>query len=182
MKNCRTIQSVLHDFYKVLGLKVNLRKSRMCFSKNTPSHLRDSLANELGMSHRRDIGKYLGVFIKENYKAVDFQFLINALRQQIQCWNSNFLSIAGHLVLSKLVLSTLPNYHITVSRVFNTISKNLNHVVRNFLWNGKDKTSKLVLVKWENVTLPLSIGILGIKDFRLVNLALLGKLAWNVIF
>ena len=41
---------------------------------------------------------------------------------------------------------------------------------------GKDKTSKLVLVKWENVTLPLSMGVLGIKDFKLINLALLLKL------
>ena len=55
-------------------------------------------------------------------------------------------------------------------------------MIRNFLWNGKDETSKLALVKWEKITLPLSMGGLGIRDFRLANLALLGKLAWNVIF
>jgi hypothetical protein len=50
---------------------------------------------------------------------------------------------------------------------------------RSFLWSGKEDNKKLCNVSWATVTLPKSIGGLGIGSLRDKNKALLYKWLWR---
>ena len=82
-KNCRTILQTLQDFAEVSDLKINFQKSKVYFSKNVDNRTRDLLSSELQISHRRDLDKYLGMQIKSKYKASDFQFLVDRIRERV---------------------------------------------------------------------------------------------------
>ena len=109
-----------------------MAKSQIYFPKNTPNQIKDLLGNELGISHNDSLGKYLGVFIKDNYKVNDFQFLVDKLKKRVQNWISNFLSFASYVILIKFVLSALPLYHLACSKKTISICLKLNQIVRNF--------------------------------------------------
>ena len=66
-KNCKTIKFVLDEFAAILGLKPNLMKSQIYFSKNIKVQVIDSLSLLLGISHMQSSRKYLRVDIKGNY-------------------------------------------------------------------------------------------------------------------
>lgn len=51
----------------------------------------------------------------------------------------------------------------------------------NFFWGRGDQKRSWCLVNWETLTTPTKVGGLGIRDTRLVNVALLGKLVWSLL-
>ncbi|KAJ1411818.1 Ribonuclease H-like superfamily [Sesbania bispinosa] len=54
--------------------------------------------------------------------------------------------------------------------------------MRRFLWAGKDKDRFHALVSWNWVTSDKNFGGLGVRDLRLMNTALLGKLIWSMLY
>jgi hypothetical protein len=54
-------------------------------------------------------------------------------------------------------------------------------MIRDFLWRGgKGNQKKYHLVNWETVKLPYAEGGLQVRDLELANLALGGKIIWNL--
>ena len=84
-------------------------------------------------------------------------------------------------MLVKEVLSSLPVYQASFLRAPKTIMDQFSKLIRDFLWKGgKGNQKKFHLVKWDNVKLPLADGGLQIRDPRLANLALAGKIPWKL--
>ncbi|KAJ1430774.1 Ribonuclease H-like superfamily [Sesbania bispinosa] len=54
--------------------------------------------------------------------------------------------------------------------------------MRRFLWAGHDKDRFHALVGWNWVTTDKNSGGLGLRDLRLMNTALLGKLIWSMLY
>lgn len=50
-----------------------------------------------------------------------------------------------------------------------------------FLWSKNGDTRGFNLVKWSNVIAPKRYGSLGLRSARLNNVALMGKLLWNLM-
>ena len=65
----------------------------------------------------------------------------------------------------------------TCTKIPKSINCHMNQIVRIFLWAGDVKTKKMSLVKWDNITLPKNLGVLGSRDFNLINLTMLEKMA-----
>ncbi|GAU17784.1 hypothetical protein TSUD_171730 [Trifolium subterraneum] len=59
--------------------------------------------------------------------------------------------------------------------------KHIVKLQRGFLWGGATLGRKIAWVRWDKVCRPKSDGGLGIRDLRVVNLALLGKWRWRLI-
>ena len=59
--------------------------------------------------------------------------------------------------------------------------RKLTSSIRNFLWSGSSKTSKLVTVAWSKCCTPKEDGGLGLRDPSILNEALLKKLAWSLM-
>ncbi|KAL0449106.1 UNVERIFIED_CONTAM: hypothetical protein Slati_1467000 [Sesamum latifolium] len=55
------IKGILSMFEAVLGLKFNLDKSAIVFSRNTPPHIRAELASIIGVAVKDKHDKYLGL-------------------------------------------------------------------------------------------------------------------------
>lgn len=51
----------------------------------------------------------------------------------------------------------------------------------HFLWGVSKGGIKVIWVKWEDVCESKSAGGLGVKDLRLVNVALLSKWTWRIL-
>ncbi|KAK2421555.1 cyanogenic beta-glucosidase [Trifolium repens] len=60
--------------------------------------------------------------------------------------------------------------------------KEVVKIQRKFLWGGVRSGSKMCWVKWEVVSKPKSEGGLGVRDLRKVNISLLAKWRWRLLF
>jgi hypothetical protein len=60
--------------------------------------------------------------------------------------------------------------------------RKLVSIQRKFLWGSNGVRVKTCWVKWDDVCRPKNVGGLGIRDLRLVNLSLLAKWRWKLLF
>lgn len=103
-KNYQTINETLQDFHLRAGQKVNHTKSRTFFSKNCPYSIIARCVNILGIKNYHIFGKYLGfpIFHKRSTNG-DFQHIIDNLRNKLAGWKSSTLTMAGRVVLPRIV-------------------------------------------------------------------------------
>ena len=90
--------------------------------------------------------------------------------------------MAGKLVLIKAFLSALPIFQSSLLLAPKSITTQISKLLRDFLWNGgKGNQNKLHMFGYETTRKPISEGGLQIRDPRLANLALGGKIIWQMI-
>ncbi|KAL0453322.1 UNVERIFIED_CONTAM: LINE-1 retrotransposable element O protein [Sesamum latifolium] len=84
---------ILKEFEEASGLMMNLEKSSMAFSKNTPDAIRADLANVLGVRVVDKHEKYLGLpaFVGRSKREV-FQFIKDKVWSRLQSWRCQMLS------------------------------------------------------------------------------------------
>ena len=117
--------------------------------------------------------KYLGYFLKPNeYKVQDWHWLLEKFGKRIQNWTFRLLSIGGRLTLVKAVLINIPVYWFSLLQVPSSILNILRRYIINFLWTGGTKKWNLVMVSWENLSLPKEWGGWGLKNIFWFNSAL----------
>ncbi|KAL0402341.1 UNVERIFIED_CONTAM: hypothetical protein Slati_4264000 [Sesamum latifolium] len=102
-------EQVLVKFEKASGLQVNLEKSSIVFSRNTPMDCREELATILGVQVVGRHDKYLGLpAVVGRSKKVIFQNLKDNVWTRLQSWKCKNLSQAGKVVLLKSVVQSTP--------------------------------------------------------------------------
>lgn len=62
-----------------------------------------------------------------------------------------------------------------------SICNQIDSLTRGFIWGRDGSHRSWNLVNWETLTSPKKYGGLDIRDTRITNVALLGKLIWNII-
>ena len=88
-------------------------------------------------------------------------------------WGSQWINLAGKVVLLKSVLSSLDIYQNSILLAPSSISTQINKLHWKFLWYGaKENAKKIHLVNWKQVTTPLNKAGLAIRDAKLLNIAL----------
>ena len=101
------------------------------------------------------------------------------LKVKIISWGGLWLSMAGKLILVKVVLSAFPIFQSSLLLAPKSILAQISKFLRDFLWTGgKGNHNKMHLVSWEVLKRPFSEGGLQIRDPGMANLALSGKLIW----
>lgn len=63
----------------------------------------------------------------------------------------------------------------------NYVCNNLNKMARSFLKGGHGLSQTCNHVNWNKVTNPRRFGGLGLREARLGNVAMIGKLLWNLL-
>ena len=107
--------------------------------------------------------------------------VISKLKAKINSWGGHWLTMAGKLILVKVVLSTFPTFQSSLMLATKSILAQISKILRDFLWScGKGYQNKLHLVWWDVLIRPFSIGGLHIWDPGLANIALSGKLLWQL--
>ena len=102
--------------------------------------------------------------------------LLLSIRRKILFWSSARLSLAGRVVVAnQVLLATM--WYITSCWVFSSscISQ-IQRLIRNFLWSGREGQPTRAKVAWTMVTRPLAEGGLGLIDLIEQSRAFLRKL------
>ena len=179
-KNCSAIRSVLDIFCSKSGETISEAKSKVYFSPNVDSDMRDSLCEILGFRSTNSLGKYLGIPIRQQGSSPnDFNFILDKMKQKLAGWKSNLLSMAGRAVLIQSSLSTIPAYVMQCASLPSKIHKGIDRISRNFLWGSTESVRKMHWVGWSKITKPKEEGGLGFQTAKGRNTALLAKLNWR---
>jgi hypothetical protein len=60
--------------------------------------------------------------------------------------------------------------------------KKVRRIQQEFLWGGRNGRKWISWIKWNVVCLPKIKGGLGVRDVRVVNISLLAKWRWRLLF
>nr|GEU75596.1 RNA-directed DNA polymerase, eukaryota [Tanacetum cinerariifolium] len=104
---------------------------------------------------------------------------INNLSTRLSKWKSKLLSIGGRFTLIKVVLSSIPLYHMSIFKVPMGVLNNMESIQRYFL-NGVEKADrKICWIGWKKVLAAKKNKGLGVSRYFAFNRALLFKWYWR---
>lgn len=175
------LRDSLDEFGEASGLWPNESKSSMFFC-NVP---RDSRVIIKGIM-KFEVGllpvKYLGVpLISTRLWHADCVSLIDQVKSRIQSWQNRWLSFAGRLQLAVSVLSSMQVYWASVFILPVSVSKEIEKLIRNFIWSGVELVHGKAKVAWRDVCRPKQEGGLGIRPLTAWNKALMAFHIWSVV-
>jgi hypothetical protein len=102
--------------------------------------------------------KYLGFHLKpNNYKKVDWLWLIEKLEKRLNIWSHKWLSKVGRLVLVKFVLEAIPVYWMSLAWIPKGILERTRKLCSKFLWAGNHEKIVPPWVKWSTPWLSQNI-------------------------
>lgn len=103
------------------------------------------------------------------------------MKNRLADWKNKFLSFAGRFLLIIYVLSSMQIYWSSVFMIPTSIVKQIEKLIRGFLWcQGVLKHGK-AKVPWDIVCLPKSQGRLCIRNLELWNVALMSMNIRNIL-
>ena len=103
---------------------------------------------------------------------------LQKVKRKLLSWQSSYLSIAGRLTLVRHVLSTIPEFFMSMFVMPVGVEKQLTRLLAGFLWSGCQLKGKRHLIGWRSVVLPRRMAGLGIPAPRLRSIVLVAKQCW----
>ncbi|KAJ1687942.1 hypothetical protein LUZ63_019332 [Rhynchospora breviuscula] len=178
----QNLKHILMCFGEASGLEINPAKSKLWFTKTCHENMREMIITEFQAQLARNDEKYLGAFVmaKGGAKRTE-NMLIDRLTEKFAGWKCSMLSHAGHLVLIKSVLTSLPVYYMSTKRLPRCVLNKMSSLIAKFFWGKIDKTRYLAFVSWKSICKPIEEGGLGVRDLVLFGDALFLKNAWDLM-
>ncbi|KAE8729083.1 Ubiquitin-activating enzyme E1 1 [Hibiscus syriacus] len=173
------VKRVLRVFEVISGLQLNLTKCRL-FGINISEEEVLQWANTIGCVVGHFPSEYLGLPLgaKRNSIAL-WDPIVQKFNKKLASWKARTLSVAGRLVLLKVVLCSLPTYFMSLFKIPSSVIVKLNSIMASFLWGGGAEVKKIHWINWSTVCSAKSAGGLGVLDLNYMNRALLGKWSWR---
>ena len=132
-ENYVAIKEVLESFCELFGQKISSEKSCVYFFPNVDQTTKEGLCETLGFRSTPSLGKYLGFPIKHKGAQQDFGFILDQMKSKMASWKSNLLSLAGRIVLTQSITSTIPSYVMQCIALPPKILQGIDKLNRNFL-------------------------------------------------
>lgn len=171
----KTIQDTLQDFYFFSGLKPNMQKSSIFFA-GVSHHGKLRLCNILPIPEGFLPVKYLGVpLISTRLRSADCSQLMDRILCRIQSWTNKKLSYGGR---TQLVISVLFSIQVYWSSIFilpQKVLKDIDKMLRAFLWAGPDLKPCGAKVAWSTICTPKEEGGLGFRHLSTWNKAAMSR-------
>jgi hypothetical protein len=124
--------------------------------------------------------QYLGIPISIiSSRTQIWKQILDKINKKLNQWGSQWLNLAGKVILIKVVLYALPIYQSSTLLAPKGISKKILSRFEIFFGGGKSNNKKFHLISWNQVTNSKSHGGLGIREPDLMNQALGEKLLWR---
>ena len=161
-------------FKAMLGLKINLEKSKMIPVREMDNV--EDLSCEIGCKVGKLSSSYLGFPLGASYESVAvWDGVEERFHKKLSLWKRQHLSKGGRLTLLRNTLANLPIYFKSLFNIPRIVRLRLEKIQRDFLWGGGALENKMHLVKWSSVCKAKLKGRLGVCSLSLLNKALLCK-------
>ncbi|KAL2240948.1 UNVERIFIED_CONTAM: hypothetical protein Sindi_0736000 [Sesamum indicum] len=148
------IKRILGQLEQASGLKINLNKWVMVFSRNVPQAHHTSLATILG-----DEGANVETFARLGNEAADLSRADGPHQDGP---------------------AALPTYMMGCFELLSSIIKEMEGMMDNFFWYGGGEGT-VHWIAWDCLCHRMKEGGLGFRRMREYNIAILAKLAWCVV-
>ncbi|XP_061373781.1 uncharacterized protein LOC133316100 [Gastrolobium bilobum] len=176
------IGNILDQYCCASGQKISNSKTRCFFSKNVNHNRRRELSQSLNFAVTADLGKYLGIPIfHKRVNKNTFRFILDKTNKKLNAWKEKCLSLAGRVVLTKVVLSALPTYAMQTSLIPIGTCEAVEQKMRSFIWGSNKEKRKIYASPWSVVCKAKKNGGLGIRNLRLANKACLMKIGHGLM-
>jgi hypothetical protein len=124
----------------------------------------------------------LGVPIfKGKPRVIHLQPIADRVKLKLSAWKASLLSIAGRVQLVRSVVQSMLIYSISIYSWPESLLKDIEKSMRNFIWSGDIEKRKLVTVSWKNLCKPFHKGGLSIRSLSKLNKAANLKLCWSLM-
>ena len=177
----RIIKKVMDEFAGTAGLIPNLSKSHIFFG-NVKGPCKRRILDVLPFVEGKLPMKYLGIpLISTRLFTRDCKNLVERVKLKVNNWKNKTLSYAGRFQLISSVLASLPVYWASVVLIPKSIIKDIEKIMRNFLWNSGESRKGIAKVAWNEICRPKIYGGLGLKNLSDWNIALLSSRIWKIL-
>ncbi|GKB31372.1 RNA-directed DNA polymerase, eukaryota, reverse transcriptase zinc-binding domain protein [Tanacetum coccineum] len=182
--NDNNITSLIHAldwFHKVSGLNINLSKSKI-MGIGVENDKVSLAARKLGCLVLNTPFLYLGSYVGgDMHRLQSWDNIVERVRSRLSNWKMKTLSIGGRLTLIKLMLGSMPIFHMSLFKVPAGIIHILESI-RSKFFNGHESSSKKATwVQWKKVLAPKENGGLGISSLYALNRGLMFKWVWRFL-
>ena len=99
--------------------------------------------------------------------------------RDLLCGRGNLFPREGRITLIRSTLVSMPIYLMSLLRMPRVVRLRLEKIQRDFLWGGGALEKRPHLVKWDVIHSHKKKGGLGIRNFSILNRALLCKWSWR---
>lgn len=146
---------VFLSFYeKASGMSINMEKSSIIGLNMDEGEVQE-MAGLMGCKADCLPFSYLGVTVGGRPRNDSFwDPVVDRTRSKFATWKGFPISKGGRSTLIQLVLSSIPNYFLSIFRVPVGVCKKIEKMFRQFLWKGADMLKGSHLVNWGRVTTP----------------------------
>ncbi|KAJ0702066.1 putative RNA-directed DNA polymerase [Helianthus annuus] len=177
--NAMNIVRILRCFHVCSGLKINLGKSNL-FGIGVEAAEVKAMADIVGCMPESIPFKYLGLKVGANMNRVsNWRPVFEIFESRLALWKSSLLSFGGRITLVRSVLVSLPSYYFSLYKAPVKVIRDLESLIRKFIWGGSSENKKTHWVAWDIVSLPKKSGGLGICKLGIINRAFLSKWGWR---
>ena len=148
----KVMMECLETFCSIFRQKVSLQKSCICFLKGASHNEVSTIAQIGGIPTTSNMGRYLCTpSIHGCVTTGLFQHMLDIIQSKLESWKSKYLSLAGRQTLAQLVIATIPQYTMQSILFPQGVCKQIDKVIRRFIWGGYANSRKIHLLNWKMV-------------------------------
>lgn len=170
---CTNLKWMIDRFCLISGQVVNLQKSLIKFSPNTPLEKQQEYKGILRMDSQSSLGTYLGTPIDiQGSKVRHFTPLLDKVSGNISQWRHRTLSQSVKLIIINSILIPSILHHLVVFSIPCYIVNKLDGLLCRFFWTNSENGG----LHWKKralLHLPKGMGGLGLRSTSTFNKVLL---------
>lgn len=181
-QSLRHLFAFLGDYEAASGQKINKEKSTFLTSKRSSLTQNRVISSLTGLHHSSFPLKYLGCMIFKGRKRVShFHHLVDKVDARLTGWMSNFLSMAGRLILINHVLAAIPLHVLAALDPPKQILQQIESKFARFFWGTSESQMKRHWCSWDRVARPKAENGLAVRKLEDVALSFACKKWWKLI-